>query len=223
MPVGLYALMASQMAGADFLQGGVPFALFFAVGMAVYGAAVTAFLNMPEVMATARDRAILKRLRGTPLAPWQYLAGRTTAVLLIGLLTGILVFATGMVAFGVVVPVAGVPLALAIFLFGTLTLAACGYALAALAPSGRALGVIGLAVLLPLSFLSDVFPVGDALPDALKTAGSLFPLRHFVQALTAAVGPTGPEIAWGSMAVMTLWLVGAAFVALRRFNWEPRH
>ena len=36
---------------------------------------------MPEAVATARDRLVLKRLRGTPLAPWHYLAGRTSSVL----------------------------------------------------------------------------------------------------------------------------------------------
>jgi len=222
MPIGLYALMASQMSGGQFEQGGLRFNLFFAVGMAVYGAAVTAFLNMPEAVATARDRGVLKRLRGTPLAPWQYLAGRTTAVLWIGVLTGILVFATGILAFGVTVSLAAVPLALAVFLLGTLTLAACGYALAAVAPSGRAMSVIGLAILLPLSFLSDIFPVGGAMPELLTTVGALFPLRHFVQALTAAVGPSGPAVAWVNLAVMAAWLIGAAFVAVRRFNWEPR-
>jgi ABC-type multidrug transport system permease subunit len=222
MPVGLYALMASQMSGTQFEQGGLPFALFFAVGMAVYGAAVTAFLNMPEAVVTARDRGLLKRLRGTPLAPWQYLAGRTTAVLWIGTLTGALVFATGILAFGVTLRVAAVPLALAIFLLGTLTLAACGYAVAAVVPSGRAMGVIGLAILLPLSFLSDIFPFGGALPDLLATVGALFPLRHFVQALTAAVDPDGASVAWRDLGVMVLWLVGAAFVAVRRFGWEPR-
>jgi ABC-2 type transport system permease protein len=222
MPVGLYALMASQMGGTDFEQGGLPFALFFAVGMAVYGAAVTAFMNMPEAVATARDRGLLKRLRGTPLAPWQYLAGRTTAVLWIGVLTGVLVFATGILAFGVTVPVTAVPLALAVVLLGTLTLAACGYALAAVAPSGKAMGVISLAILLPLSFLSDIFPVGAAMPEALTTVGSLFPLRHFVLALTAAVQPAGASIAWASLAVMAAWLIGASIVAVRRFNWEPR-
>jgi ABC-2 type transport system permease protein len=118
--------------------------------------------------------------------------------------------------------VAAVPLALAVFVLGTLTLAACGYALAAVAPSGRALGVIGLAILLPLSFLSDVFPVGGALPDVLTTAGALFPLRHFVHALTAAVGPSGPAVAWANLAVMGMWLIGGSLVAVRRFNWEPR-
>jgi ABC-type multidrug transport system permease subunit len=222
MPVGLYALMASQMGGTEFQQGGVPFALFFAVGMAVYGAAVTAFMNMPEAVATARDRGLLKRLRGTPLAPWQYLAGRTTSVLWIGILTGILVFATGILAFGVTVPAAAVPLALAVFLLGTLTLAACGYALAAVAPSGRAMGVIGLAILLPLSFLSNIFPVGGAMPDLLTTLGAVFPLRHFVEALTAAVHPDGPSVAWANLAVMSAWLIAASFVAVRRFSWQPR-
>ena len=222
MPVGLYALLTMQLRDTGFRPGGMAFALYFAVGMAAYGASVTAFLNMPEAVATARDRGLLKRLRGTPLTPWQYLAGRTTSVLAIAFLTAVLVFASGVLFFDLEIPLAGLPIALAVLLLGTLTVAACGYALAAVAPSGRAMAVIGLAILLPLSFVSDVFAIGGTMPELLTTIGSLFPLRHFVHALTAAFDPDGVSVAWTNLAVMGAWLVGASVVAVRRFRWEPK-
>ena len=66
-----------------------------------------------------------------------------------------------MPAFGMNVLVVGLPVALLIVILGTLTLAACGYALACVLPNARATAVVGLAILLPLSFLSDVFVFGD--------------------------------------------------------------
>lgn len=222
MPVGLYALMAMQLTSAEFRPRGMAFAVYFAVGMAAYGAGITAFVNMPEAVATARDRLLLKRLRGTPLAPWQYLAGRTASVLWIALLTAVLVFGAGVLFFGVQISPARVPLAVAVLLFGTLTLAACGYALAALAPSGRAMGVLSLAILLPLSFISDVFPFGGTMPEWLTTIGSVFPLVHFVHALAGALDPAEASLEWTDLAVLAVWLVGAALIALRRFRWEPK-
>jgi ABC-type multidrug transport system permease subunit len=222
MPVGLYALMAMQMTDADFRPRGMAFAVYFAVGMAAYGASITAFVNMPEAVATARDGLLLKRLRGTPLAPWQYLAGRTASVLWIALVTAILVFGAGVLFFGVEIAPAGVPLAVAVLLFGTLTLAACGYALAALAPSGRAMAVLSLALLLPLSFISDVFPFGGTMPEWLTATGSVFPLVHFVHALAGALDPAEASLEWADLAVLAVWLVGAALVAIRRFRWEPK-
>lgn len=222
MPVGLYALMASQLGDSEFRPAGMPFALYFAVGMAAYGASITAFINMPEAVASARDRGLLKRLRGTPLTPWEYLAGRTTSVLWIALLTAVLVFAAGLLFFNLEISAEGVPLALVLLLFGTLTLAACGYALAALAPSGRAMAVLSLGILLPLAFVSDVFPFGGTMPDWMTTLGAIFPLRHFVHALAATLNPDSTGIAWTNLAMMGAWLIGATIVALRWFRWEPK-
>jgi ABC-type multidrug transport system permease subunit len=222
MPVGLYALMAAQLGDSEFRPSGLPFALYFAVGMAAYGASITAFINMPEAVATARDRGLLKRLRGTPLASWQYLAGRTTSVLWIALLTAVLVFAAGILFFDLEISAQGIPLALLILLFGTLTLAACGYALAAVAPSGRAMAVLSLGILLPLAFISDVFPFGGSMPEWLTTIGALFPLRHFVHALAATLNPESPGVDWTNLAMMLAWLVGATLVAVRWFRWEPK-
>jgi ABC-type multidrug transport system permease subunit len=219
MPVGLYALMASTYPDAE-IRPGEPLVRFMAAGMAAYGAGVTAFVNMPATIAQARDQGLLKRLRGTPLAPWQYLFGRTAAVLGIGLVIAALVYATASGLFGVQIPIAGVPLAVAVLLLGTITLAACGFALVAVAPGARAVGVMGLSILLPLSFFSDVFPVGGA-PDWMATVGSLFPLRHFVHALAGSLDPAGLSVAWTDIAAMGVWLIAATLVAIRYFRWEP--
>jgi ABC-type multidrug transport system permease subunit len=221
MPVGLYALMASMYGDVGFRPNGMAMVFFFACGMAAYGAGVTAFVNMPEAVATQRDRGVLKRLRGTPLGSWQYLAGRTASVLWIALLTAVLVFAVAIVFFGAKISIEGLPMGLGVVVLGTLTLAACGYALAAVAPSGKAMGVISLAILLPLSFFSDVFLIGDT-PEWIGTVGSIFPLRHFVHGLAAVLNPDGPTVPWTNLAVMSAWLVAAALVAVRWFRWEPK-
>jgi ABC-type multidrug transport system permease subunit len=222
MPVGLYALMAMQLTDAEFRPRGMAFAVYFAVGMAAYGASITAFINMPEAVAVGRDRGVLKRLRGTPLAPWHYLAGRTTSVLWIAFVTAVLVFAAGVLFFGVELSPESVPLGAAVLLFGTLSLAACGYALVAILPSGRAIGVVGLALLLPLAFISDVFPFGGTMPEWLTAIASAFPLIHFVHALAGALDPGETSLEWLDLAVLGAWLVGATLVALRWFRWEPK-
>jgi ABC-type multidrug transport system permease subunit len=222
MPVGLYALMAAQVADAFFGPAQMAFGLYFAVGMAVYGASITAFVNMPEAVAQARDRGLLKRLRGTPLAPWQFLAGRTSSVVWIAFATAILVFAVGLGFFGVEIAIGGLAPAVGVFLLGTLTLAACGYMMAALAPSGRAIGVMSVAIVLPLAFISDVFPFGGTMPEWLTTIGALFPMRHFVHALGAALNPGSVGIDPVNLLVLGAWLLGATAVAVVRFSWEPR-
>ena len=220
MPVGLYVLMAAQYGDQPISVAGVPFALYFAAAMVAYGASVTAFVNRPASVARARDAGLLKRLRGTPLTSTQYLTGETLSALWIALLTAVLILACGVVFFHVTVAPDGLLTGLAILLFGTLTAAACGYAVAALAPSGNATGIVALAILLPLSFVSGVLFVGDT-PDWMAAIGSFFPLRHMVLALTAALDPAGSSVAWPSLAVLAAWLVVGSLIAVGRFRWQP--
>lgn len=169
----------------------------------------------------ARDRGVLKRLRGTPLGPVGFMAGHTVSTLGIALVTAALVMAVGLVFFGVVLSGPGVLLAAAVVVLGTATLAACGFALAAVLPGSKAVSAVGLAILLPLAFFSDVFLLGDT-QAWMQKAGSVFPLKHFANSVAAALDPSGPRILWGGLAVMTAWLVAAAIVATRAFRWDPR-
>ena len=218
MPVGLYAFMVVTQ-GSDLVLDGVPFPVVFGASMVVWGASVTVFMNVPEAVVSARDRGVLKRLRGTPLRPAQYLAGRTAAGLFLALVITAAIVALGEVFFGVDLSLGGLLLGLAVLVVGTLTMAACGFALAAMVPNSRAVGAVGLIVLLVLAFFSDVF-VNDA-PDWMQTVGSFFPLLHFQNALAQAWHPGGASVGWGHLAVLVAWGVAAGATAVRFFRWEP--
>jgi len=220
IPVGLYALLLT-MQGNVMLPGGIPFATFFAAGMITWGAGTAVFMNLPEAVARARDRGVLKRLRGTPLSASQYLAGVTAAGLALTFLIAVLVSATGFVFFDLRIPAAGLAVGALVILIGTLTLAACGFLLAALVPNARAVGAVGLMFLFVLSFVSDVFIVGGG-PDWLSTFGALFPLKHLQNALVDAWDPNGPVLYWVHYAVLLGWAAGTAALAVRFFRWEPR-
>lgn len=219
MPIGLYALMVTLQGPSFEVRPGVRFADFFAAGMVTWGTAVTAFMNLPESVATARDRRVLKRLRGTPLRPWHYLVGRTTGWFGLVLLVAAGVLLTGRLAYDVRPTLPGLLLGVAVLALGTVSLAACGFVVAALVRDARAVGAVGLVVLLPLAFFSDVF-VNDV-PEWMERVGALFPLKHLQNALAAAWDPAGASVGADHLAVMLLWAVGAGLVALRRFRWEP--
>jgi ABC-type multidrug transport system permease subunit len=218
MPVALYAFMVATQ-GSDLVLDGVPFPVLFAASMIVWGAGVTVFMNVPEAVVTARDHGVLKRLRGTPLRPWQYLTGRTAAGLWLALVITVLVLGVA-TAYGVRLSAAAVLVGLLVIVVGTLTLAACGYALAAAVPDAKAVGAVGLIVMLVLAFFSDVF-VNDA-PDWMQTIGALFPLRHFQNALVQAWQPGGPTVGWAHLAVLVAWGLAAGAAAVRFFRWEAR-
>jgi ABC-2 type transport system permease protein len=110
-----------------------------------------------------------------------------------------------------------------VLVVGAASFSAIGVALAAIVPNADAAPAIVNAVFFPLVFLSGTFFPVD--PDSVlaKIAG-VFPVRPFLQATFATFDPlhTGSRLQWDDLAVVAAWGIFAAFVAVRRFRWEPR-
>ena len=105
---------------------------------------------------------------------------------------------------------------------------------AALVPNGDSSPAVANATLLPLAFVSDVFIVTEDAPAWIGLLGDIFPLKHFVSAFGEAFNPTldGAGFGWSAsgneyaiglhLAVLTIWGIGAAAIAVRFFKWSPR-
>jgi ABC-2 type transport system permease protein len=199
---------------------GVELARIVTPAMAVFGAVVAAFVNLPEAVAIARESGVLKRLRGTPLPAGAYVAGRLGSALYIGLLAVLGAFFAGWVVHGVTVPAGSVPALLVVFVVGIPALTALGLALVALVPDAKTVPAVALGVFLPLAFISDILAFGMELPAALQTAGWLFPFKHLVHAVE--IGLDTGQVSLGHLAVVVGWGVAGALVAVLRFRWQPR-
>lgn len=214
----LFVLVVPYAFGRPVIDG-VPFAAIVTPAMGIFAAAVTAYVNMPEAVAVARDRGVLKRLRGTPLPASAYVAGRLGSVLWIVAWAVTAVFTTGWLVHGVGVDVRAWPALTGVFILGTSAFACLGLMVVALVSDPKAVPAVSLGTFLPLAFVSDLLAFGIELPTALSTIGWLFPLRHLVEAVHVTVAGGGP--AWGSLAVVAAWGMIGALVAVWRFRWEP--
>jgi ABC-type multidrug transport system permease subunit len=213
----------SGVNGPEAMWAGLPLAQYLCASFAVYGVATTGFVNLPGAIADHRAQRILKRLRGSPLPPWAYLGGRSLAALLLGLVTVVLVFAVGAAFFDVTLPPSTWAATLLTFVLAICCFAACGLALVAVVDGPQAVIAATLSVLLPLSFVSDIFIAVEQMPTVLNAIGWTFPLRHAVAAaVTSTSGAALDATFWVHLAVLVLWTVGAGLVALRWFHWEPR-
>jgi ABC-2 type transport system permease protein len=106
---------------------------------------------------------------------------------------------------------------------GTATMCALGIAVSAFAPNADAAGTIGPFSAVILSFISSVFIPIDQLPDWLQQVGRVFPLFHLAEGLQVTFGVTsGTGLSGNNVAVLALWAVGSAIVAVRNFKWEPQ-
>lgn len=205
-------------------RGQFSVAQFFAPSLAVFATASATYTNIGVRTAIARDLGVLKRFRGTPLPAWVYMAGTIGSAVWIAFIANVVMLAVGVVVFDVVVEVAKLPAALVTFVMGATCFSALGLALAAASPTGDSAPAVANATILPLAFVSDVFVLIDNPPTWLTTVGNLFPLKHFVRAFQDAFHPmvAGPGFEWDHLAVMAVWGVVGAVLALRFFTWEPR-
>src|SRR5690606_22909082 len=144
-------------------------------------AAVTAtFTNLAMNITFARDSGVLKRIRGTPLPAWAYLAGRIGHAIAVTILLVVIVAAVGAVLYRVPVPWGALPGVLLLLAVAGAAFSALGLAVAGLMPNADASPAIVNAIVLPVLFVSNVFIQMDNAPDWLNTISYALPVRHFV-------------------------------------------
>jgi ABC-type multidrug transport system permease subunit len=226
-PVLLVALIPTVNGGGDELMGnGQTLGAFFAATMAVYGAAVTAYVNLPTGLAESRDAGVLQRLRGTPLPAWTLLTGRVIGAVCVALITLAGIGVVGGLMYGTPIPAAW-PAVLVTVLLATVCFAVVGIAVMTFVRTASSLVGVTLGTLLPLCFISDVFVVGAGYPPVVQGVSWFFPLRHATNALTEATHSIGigGGFSWVHLGVMAAWTLAGAVVVALRFSWvrlEPR-
>jgi ABC-2 type transport system permease protein len=171
-----------------------------------------------------REAGQLKRVRGTPLPPAAFVAGRVGNSLVISVIMVALVSVIGALVYGVTIPTSTMPAMLVTLAVGAFSFSCLGFALAAAIPTAEAAPAVTNATVLPLYFLSGVFIPQDELPKGVLDFADLFPIRHFFEAMFTAWNPhtTGAGFEWGHLAVVAVWGLFGLLIAVRFFRWEPR-
>lgn len=195
---------------------------FFTPAIIVFGVVTATFTNLAMTVAIARDEGILKRVRGTPLPAWAYLAGRIGHAVLIAFLLVVIVAAFGALLYGVPVPWGSLPAVVAVLVVAAAAFSALGLALAGVMPNADAAPAIVNAVVLPVLFISNVFVDMSAAPSWLDAISRLLPVRHFADAMLSLWSGASTGVPWVELGVMALWGAIGVAAALRFFSWEPR-
>lgn len=220
----MFLVLFTAIFGNEEIEGlGVTTAQFFAPGLAAFAAVSASYTNLAIGTAIARDNGILKRVRGTPLPPWIYIAGRIGSSVYLAAVAVVIMMGVAVAFYGVSIYARTLPAVIITFLIGVGCFAALGMLVAALAPNGDATPAITNATLLPIAFISDIFIPTDNPPAWMEFLGNFFPLKHFASPMRDAFDPTltGSQLQWDSLGYMTLWGVVAVLLAARFFKWEP--
>ena len=226
MPLFFLVLFNALFGGNEYaVPGGtVDESVFYVPGIAAMGVISACYTNIAMMVSVSRDLGVLKRVRGTPLPAWAYLFGRIGQATLVAVLLVVIITVAGALFYNVDMPTNTMPAFILTVAVAAAAFCALGLALTAVIPNSDASPAITNASILPLFFISNVFIQMDDPPAWLDTAGDIFPVKHFADALGTVFNPytSGAGFEWGHLAVIAAWGVFGAIVALRFFTWEPR-
>ena len=191
--------------------------------IATFSIITATYTNLAINVSFTRDAGVLKRIRGSPLPSWAFMAGRIGHAILVTILLVAIVVTFGALFYDAEVPTRTLPAFLTTIAVGAASFSALGLALTSVIPNADASPAIVNASILPLLFLSGIFiPIQD--PNAwYVTVAKVFPVYHFAEAMNSAYfSPTGSGFESGDLLVMGAWGLAGVILAVLFFSWEPR-
>jgi ABC-type multidrug transport system permease subunit len=234
MPL-VFFVGAAALFGAEALGGDSPVVVrnagetpdlrtFYVGGFMAYAVLYAAFVaSLPELV-DIRERGLLKRLRGTPLPLWTFVAARLAIALAVTAIGVATIGVTGRLAFGVTTSPEALLAIVLLTVVGTAMFLCLSFAMASFARSNSAAQGMSNGVGIALAMISGVFFAPSILPEAVGDVARYLPLEPLANGYQSlyVTDASGFGLDAGNIAVLIGWTVVAiAVVALRGFRWKP--
>ena len=223
-PLMFLVIFASLDSGQTIsTRGGIAYNDFFVPGILAYAVIATTYLNMAIGTAILRDEGVLKRMQGTPLPRWSYVAARIGSTVLVVAAITIVTLGLGVAAYGLTVRTSTLPGVIVMLVLGTAAFTTLGIGIVRFIPNAEAAPVIVNLTILPLTFISGVWFPTDKMPTALRDVASLFPIRALADGLQYAFDPrtTGPGIKGADVRTLLIW-TAIGTIMMVRFLRRPQ-
>lgn len=189
---------------------------FFVPGILAYGVISASYLNLATQTAYLRDLGILKRMQGTPLPAWVYIAARIGSSALNVVLMSVVTFVFGKVFYSVSFPARAFPPVLVTLVIATAAFTTLGIGITRVIKNADAAPVVVNLTVLPLTFISGIWFHGN-IPKTLQDIAAFFPLRPLAGALQHALNPftTGSGFVWHDLRTLAIWAAVGALLMWR--------
>jgi ABC-2 type transport system permease protein len=214
----LFLVVFGALSSGEVLpdRGGIDANTFVVPGLLAYGVIMATFSNVATDLALMRELGVLKRVRGTPLPEWAFIAGRVGSAVLVALAVTVVTLALGALAYGVEIRTETLPGLASALVAGTACFSALGIAVLRLVSSADSAGVVTNVLILPLTFISGVWGDFGGLPTWLERIAQLFPIQHLAHALQVAFDPrtAAPGISGTDLLVLGAWTVAGVLLAI---------
>ena len=180
---------------------------------------VTGLMFIPYLVATYREKGILRRLRTTPVRPQTVLTAWAVIYFALNLIGALLLVIAGRIVYGLQFEGSVFYFFLAFFL-SSFSFFAVGFMVASLAPTARTASVIGMVLFFPMIFLSGTTFPWEILPDGVKMVGRAMPMTYVVQLLQGLwfAEPWGEHLL--ELAVLAGMMIIGVSISAKVFRWE---
>jgi ABC-2 type transport system permease protein len=198
-------------------RGGIAYNDFFVPGILAYGVIATTFINMAISTAILRDDGILKRMQGTPLPRWAYVAARIGSTVVIMAAMTVIVLVLGTTVWGLDFRAAALPGLLLTLVLGTAAFTTLGIGVTRFVPNAEAAPVIINLFVLPLTFISSIWFPTDTLPKWLRDVAGIFPIKALAEGLQYVFDPrhSGAGVSGWAIRNLAIWTVIGIFLMVR--------
>ncbi|QMW68191.1 ABC transporter permease [Mumia sp. ZJ1417] len=191
----------------------------------VFAMVMIAVQHVPAVIATYRERGILRRLSTTPADPRSVLLAQMIVAFASVVASAALMVVLAWAVLKIAPPERPLEFVVA-FIVGYAALLGLGMISAAVARTSSAANQVGTLVFVALMFFGGAFLPRVLMPDVLREVGEFVPPG--LQALTAAWSAEAGEITataagqpfWLQIAIMAGVAVTASAIAAKLFRWE---
>lgn len=177
------------------------------------------FWGVGAMLATFREKNVLRRIYLTPLPAWIFFASLVLYRMTLLAMQALVLAIVGGFVFHV--RVTGNPLEIAIILvLGAATFVSLGTVIGAVVRSTESANNIASILTVPLSFLSDAYIPIDRFPHPVAAALRLLPSTQFIDAFRG-ISMHGESLAHYSVWVLLLcgWAIVGTTISARYFRW----
>jgi ABC-2 type transport system permease protein len=223
-PLMFLVIFASLDKGQHITErGGIPYDDFLVPGILAYSVITTTFVNLAMSTAILRDNGVLKRMQGTPLPRWAYVTARIASTCLVTFIITLTVIVAGALVWGLHFRVGALPGLVVTMLLGTAAFTPLGIGITRLIPNAESGPVIVNLLVLPLTFISNIWFPTDSLPSALKSIAGAFPMKALANGLQFVFDPRrhGAGLDGASLRVLVIWTV-IGVVLMVKFLRQPQ-
>ncbi|APU16900.1 MULTISPECIES: ABC transporter permease [Actinoalloteichus] len=197
--------------------GGVRLLDLYVPIMIAIALATVAINTLPAVMATYREKGILRRLSTTPVSPLSMLLAQLLVNMAVALASIAVVIVVARFAFDSPLPANPLGLVLVVVLLAV-SLFGIGLLVCALAPNSRMASGVATFIYFPVMFFAGVWAPRDTMSDLLRTISDLTPIGAGVQLLQDTYQGGWPVL--GAVAVVVAYGVVLIGIAAKTFRWD---